>query len=107
MLLEKGADANKKDKNSYPSYGRAPLHCVCDNSSATVEIFEMILEKSSINIKTSRLNNALHVAFQSDSPNEDIIKLLIEKGCSLKERDNREKSPLQHACKIDIKFHLD
>ena len=80
------------------------MHYLSDNSSITTEIFELILEKSPINLKTAQLQNALHVAFQSDSPNEEVIRTLIKKGCSLTEKDNRDNSPLHHACTLTKDF---
>ena len=91
LLLDHGAKPNVETSD-----GRTPLIAACQNARVAV-ILRLLQERSvNINYQTSRADTALLSA--TDRGNLSIVKLLLEYGASINQRNRLGFSALHRAC---------
>ncbi|XP_063923686.1 uncharacterized protein LOC135137861 [Zophobas morio] len=96
LLFKKGIDVNAPNKS-----GVTALHIACQGG--IYENVEMLLEcEASVNISEKRKRNALHYASASKKNNQDIVKLLIDKGIAVNDQDKHGMTALQIACREGV-----
>ncbi|MGL9761743.1 MAG: ankyrin repeat domain-containing protein [Wolbachia sp.] len=88
FLFDKNANIKAKDV-----YGNTPLHVAAQYDSK-LEIVEFLLDKnaSSINDVNNNGSTPLHIAIQGNKPST--VKLLLNRGASIKVKDKRNRTPL-------------
>lgn len=92
LLLEKGAEVNSKDKQSY-----YPIHLAA--SRGYVSITEQLIEAGAdLEVITTQNGTPLHVAAASNQPR--IIPLLLKAGANLEARDINGLTPLAAAASL-------
>ena len=104
LLLEKGADPNKVQKNEF-SYGNTALHIAAtQRSSACVE--ELLKSKAiHVNAINKGQNTPLHEACTSKNPNINLIRKLIAAGANVNAKNAHGLNPLTSLC--NNKFNKD
>ncbi|XP_063923595.1 uncharacterized protein LOC135137792 isoform X2 [Zophobas morio] len=92
LLSEEGIDINVQNQN-----GTTALQFAC--RKAVYENAEMLLYfGASINSTDKDNNNALHYASRSNQVNQDVIKILTEKGVDVNAQNKNGTTALQFAC---------
>eukprot|EP01088_Endostelium_zonatum_P003296 TRINITY_DN14505_c0_g1_i1.p1 TRINITY_DN14505_c0_g1~~TRINITY_DN14505_c0_g1_i1.p1 ORF type:complete len:1444 (-),score=545.59 TRINITY_DN14505_c0_g1_i1:103-4434(-) len=90
LLIDKGASAKQKDYG-----GNSPLHTAAYNNKLDVVKFFLALPDVDVDSKDREGATPLHkAAFMGD---EEILKLLIDKGAKVDERDREGATPLLKA----------
>lgn len=102
LLLNEGADPNIQVNKLYlPRHGATPLHRVCGNGKATVDVIKPLVEHGAdVNIEDGGGRTALHMAcwYIHSNNHQKIIKFLLEHGSNCDVMVDNE--PLLHwACK--------
>lgn len=86
LLIENGADVNKKDKEN-----NTPLHIAVQNNS--LELVKLLIEKGAdVNATDKNGRTLLHIAVENN--NLELVKLLIEKGVNKNTMDYFSWTPL-------------
>ncbi|KAF5644142.1 hypothetical protein F25303_6075 [Fusarium sp. NRRL 25303] len=91
-LLSAGADVNARD-----FLGWTPLHRVSQTASPEA-IRTLLRAKANIFALTNDKRTALHIATEHGSNMIETIKILIENGLDVNDRDEQGSSPLHNAC---------
>jgi ankyrin repeat protein len=96
LLLEHGADVNKKDGEN--GKGQTPLIAASRSSNDRTVIVELLVEKGArLDEKDERGNTALVTAVERE--NKDIVRFLVESGAALDEKNNEGDTALTIAAR--------
>ena len=97
LLLDKGADVNKKTE-----YGKTPLHYACIGDNLDMAKF-LIDNGADVNAKDDNGETSLHIISKQYGSNTELIKLLIDNGADINSRDNKNRTPLYYAKNKEVR----
>jgi ankyrin repeat protein len=98
MLIDAGADVNKKDKNGMTALMHAVYNLGQTSPKSNVEISKILIESGAdVNMVTEYNDTALHLLCSKTKDMVEVADLLIKAGADVNVKDSNERTPLMEA----------